>query len=75
MRFTQPEITMKTSNPYGANYQVKVPPETIQAEQSQANSKAKARYPHTPLSPSTKNNEAGKMKTRALTPGTSPAGS
>lgn len=66
---------MKTSNPYGANYQVKVPPETIQAEQSQANGKAKARYQNTPLSPSTKNGEAGKMKARALTPGTSPTGS
>ena len=66
---------MKTSNPYGANYQVKVPPETIQKEMSQASSKAKARYPHTPLGPSQKNGEAGKMKTRAYTPGTSPAGS
>lgn len=66
---------MKTSNPYGANYQVKVPPETIQKEMSQASGKAKARYPHTPLGPSQKNGEAGKMKRPAYTPGTSPAGS
>ena len=66
---------MKTSNPYGANYQVKVPPETIQKEQSQASGKAKARYPHTPLGPSQKNGEAGKMKRPAYTPGTSPADS
>ena len=32
---------MKTSNPYGANYRVKVPPETIQKEQSQASGKAR----------------------------------
>lgn len=64
-----------TKNPYGANYTVKVPPETIQAEASQANSKAKARYPHTPLGPSQANSEAGKMKRPAYTPGTSPAGS
>jgi hypothetical protein len=67
---------MKTSNPYGANYQVKVPPENIHDEMSQAKSKAKARYPHTPLS-----NEpggggsTGKMGKRAMTPGTSPTGS
>ena len=66
---------MKTSNPYGANYQVKVPPETIQAEMSQAKGKATARYPHTPLSPSQANGQQGKMKRPAYTPGTSPAGS
>ncbi len=66
---------MKTSNPYGANDTVKVPPETIQSEMKMAGSKAKARYPHKPLSTSTKNGEAGKVKTRALTPGTSPSGS
>ena len=66
---------MKTKNPYGANYQVKVPPETIQAEMSQASGKATARYPHAPLSPSQANGTAGKMKTRALTPGTLPTGS
>ena len=66
---------MKTSNPYGANYTVKVPPETIQAETSQAKGKARARYPHTPLQPEQSNGEAGKMKRRALTPGTLPTGS
>lgn len=66
---------MKTSNPYGANYQVKVPPETISNEMSQAKSKATARYPHPPLGPSQKNDQAGKMKRPAYTPGTSPAGS
>jgi hypothetical protein len=66
---------MKTSNPYGANYQVKVPPETIQAEQSQAKGKATARYPHKPLMPDQTNSTTGKMKVRAYTPGTSPAGS
>jgi hypothetical protein len=65
-----------SKNPYGANYQVKVPPETIQKEMSQANGKAKARYPDPPLGPYQDNNQSGKMgKQRALTPGTSPAGS
>lgn len=66
---------MKTKNPYGANDTVKVPPETIQSEMSKASGKAQARYPHKPLGIGTKNGEAGKVKTRALTPGTSPAGS
>jgi hypothetical protein len=66
---------MKTSNPYGMNIPVKVPPETIQKEMSQASGKAKARYPNKPLSPSVAISDAGKMKIRALTPGTSPAGS
>ena len=67
---------MKTSNPYGANYAVKVPPETIQGEMSQAKGKAKARYPHTPLGnvPGGSANTSGSFK-RAYTPGTSPAGS
>ena len=60
---------MKTSNPYGANDTVKVPPETISSEMSQAKSKAKARYPHKPLGISQSNGQAGKMKTRAYTPG------
>jgi len=66
---------MKTKNPYGANYQVKVPPETIQAEQAQAAKKASARYPNPPLGPEQTNGQQGKIKIRALTPGTSPAGS
>jgi len=67
---------MKTQNPYGANYQVKVPPETIQSEQSQANKKATARYPHKPLGnvPGGDANTSGSFK-RAYTPGTTPAGS
>lgn len=66
---------MKTSNPYGANDTVKVPPETIQAEMRQAGGKAQARYPSKPLGTSQKNGEMGKCKTRALTPGTTPTGS
>lgn len=67
---------MKTKNPYGADYDVKVPPETIQSEQSQAKNKAVARYPHKPLSnvPGGGGDTSGKFK-RAYTPGTSPAGS
>lgn len=66
---------MKTSNPYGATDTVKVPPETIQAEMKQAGGKSKARYPSAPLGISQKNGEMGKIKTRALTPGTTPTGS
>ncbi len=69
---------MKTQSPaiYGAaGESVKVPPDTINAEQRQANSKARARYPNAPLSPSQANGQAGKMKVRALTPGTTPEGS
>ena len=51
---------MKTSNPYGMNIPVKVPPETISKEMSQASGKAKARYPHKPLGPSQANGEAGR---------------
>jgi hypothetical protein len=65
---------MKTSNPYGANDTVKVPPETIQKEMSQASKKAKARYPSKPLGTSLKGGGGG-IKTRALTPGTTPSGS
>lgn len=66
---------MKTSNPYGMNIAVKVPPETVQKEMSQASGKARARYPHTPLGPGQENHESGKMKRPAYTPGTTPAGS
>lgn len=67
---------MKTSNPYGANYPVKVPPETISAQDRQAAGKAKARYPHGEGQPvASKANTSGPMKTRALTPGSSPSGS
>ena len=65
---------MKTSNPYGANDTFKTPPETVKSEQSQASGKAKARFPHKPLGPGQSNGSAGKMKTRAYTPG-GPSGS
>jgi len=67
---------MKTSNPYGANMPVKLPPETISSELSKADSKAKARYPHKPLTnqPGGGGSTSGPFK-RAMTPGTSPAGS
>jgi len=60
---------MKTKNPYGANYQVKVPPETIQGEMSQASGKAVARYPNKPLGniPGGSADTSGKFK-RAYTP-------
>lgn len=68
---------MKTSFPkaYGPGMNVLVPPDTIQTDRSKAGGKAKARYPNTPLSPSTSNGTAGKAKVHALTPGTSPTGS
>lgn len=65
---------MKVTNPYGANDSFKTPPETVNAEQRQANSKAKARFPHKPMGVSQANGTAGKAKTRAYTPG-GPAGS
>jgi hypothetical protein len=62
---------LKLTSPavYGASGSVKVPPETINGEQSQAKGKAKARYPHTPLGISQANGQAGKMKRAAYTPG------
>jgi hypothetical protein len=66
---------MKTSNPYGANYDVLVPPATIQKEQAQASKKARARYPDKPLGPGLGDPATGKPFRRALTPGTSPTGS
>ncbi len=65
---------MKTSNPYGANYDVLVPPATISKDRSQASGKAKARYPDKPISNKTTGG-GGPIRTRALTPGTSPTGS
>jgi len=41
---------MKTSSPYGPGMDVKSPPDTITSEQSKAGGKAKARYPHSPIS-------------------------
>ncbi len=66
---------MKTSNPYGMSIPVKVPPETIQKEMSQASGKAKARYPNTPLGTDQTQPTTGKMKRPAYTPGTTPSGS
>ena len=67
---------MKTSNPYGPGMSVKVPPENINNELSKAGSKAKARYPHTPLGINVSGSgNAGKMKRPAMTPGTTPTGS
>ena len=60
---------------YGPGTTVLVPPETIQAEMSQAGKKARARFPSTPLGPGQDNPTTGKPFRRALTPGTSPTGS
>jgi hypothetical protein len=66
---------MKTSNPYGANDQVKVPPETINNEQSKAGSKAKARYPHPhiPNQPGGGGGTSGSFR-KAYMPNGSPSG-
>ena len=68
---------MKPSHPaiYGSAPTVKMTPDTVSSELSKAGSKAKARFPHSPLGPSQANGEAGKMKRPAYTPGTSPTGS
>lgn len=68
-------MNIKAPGAYGVSGTVLVPPATIQKEMSQASGKAKARYPSTPLGPGQSNGQSGKMKVRALTPGTSPAGS
>lgn len=68
---------MKTKFPsgYGPGMTVKVPPETITSELSQASKKASARYP-SPVQPVNRSGGGtGPMKHRALTPGTSPTGS
>lgn len=66
---------MKVSNPYTSGT-VKSPPDTITSETSRANGKVKARYPDKALTnkPGGGGSTGGKFK-RALTPGTSPAGS
>lgn len=66
---------MKTSNPYGMSIPVKFTPDTVTSDRAKASGKAKARYPNTPLGPSQANDQAGKMKRPAYTPGTTPAGS
>jgi len=68
---------LSTKNPYGAGMSAKLPPETISGELSKAGSKAKAAYPSgTPsIEPGGgAGGNAGKMKTRAYTPG-GPSGS
>jgi len=66
---------MKVSNPYGANDTYKSGSAIVDAQNAKASGKAKARFPDPPLSPSTKNGPAGKMKRPAYTPGSSPSGS
>lgn len=65
---------MEINNPYVGSLPVKVPPETLQAQRENAKGKAKASYPDRPLGTGTKNTSGGRGG-RALTPGTSPAGS
>jgi hypothetical protein len=63
---------MKTSSPgpYKASgMSVKTTPETVTGETSKAGSKAKARYPHPPISVSQASSAAGKGGKRAYTPG------
>ncbi len=69
-------MSIKVSYPaaYGPSCTVKVEPEIISAERSNAGSKAKPRYPDKPLGPGQSNGEQGKIKIRAYTPG-GPAGS
>jgi hypothetical protein len=66
---------MKVSNPYNSSMSFKGPDEIVSSQNSKAAGKAVARFPHKPLRPSTSNGQAGKMKARAMTPGTSPTGS
>lgn len=66
---------MMTKNPYGMNIPIKTAPETVNSANAKASGKAKARYPDPPLGPSQKNDQAGRMKRPAYTPGTTPAGS
>jgi hypothetical protein len=70
--------TLSTKNPYAVTDTFKTDPDIISSELSKAGSKASARYPsgiqgNQPGGGAGGN--AGKMKTRALTPGTSPTGS
>lgn len=60
---------LKVSNPYGSSMSFKNPDEIVDSQNSKAAGKAVARFPNKPLSPSTSNGDAGKMKTRAYTPG------
>lgn len=66
---------MKISNPY-TSMGVDMPPDTITRETNKAAGKSKASYPHKALTnkPGGGGSNSGPFK-RALTPGTSPAGS
>lgn len=68
---------MKIANPYlKSPPPVKMPPETISSETTKAGGKASARYPDKPITnqPGGGGSTGGPFR-RALTPGTSPAGS
>jgi len=69
---------MKTSFPsvYGKDMPVKETPDIINSDRQKNDGKAKARYPNNPLGnqPGGGGSTSGPFK-RALTPGTSPAGS
>jgi hypothetical protein len=71
-------MALTTKNPYVASDTFKTDPDIISAELSKSGKKASARYPSgkSPIEPGGgAGGNAGKMKTRALTPGTSPSGS
>jgi len=67
---------VKIVTPYGASVQALLPPDTITSQLNAAKGKAKARYPSgkAPIDVTTGGGK-GPMKTRALTPDSSPSGS
>jgi hypothetical protein len=68
---------METSKtPYGPGIPIKQTPQIISGEREKNGGKAKARYPHKPLTnqPGGSSSTGGAHK-RALTPGTTPTGS
>jgi hypothetical protein len=70
--------TLSTKNPYVASDTFKTDPDIISAELSKAGKKASARYPSGKLGVQPgggAGGNEGKMKVRALTPGTTPTGS
>lgn len=48
--FEPQEIQMDTKTPYGPGIPVRKTPDTMSHERSKSEGKAKARYPHKPLS-------------------------
>lgn len=69
---------LTTKNPYVSSDTFKTDPDIISSELSKAGKKATARYPSGRLGNQPgggAGGNAGKMKNRALTPGTSPSGS